>query len=472
MTAAHSPRTALVTGASGYIGGRLVPRLLEDGWAVRVLTRRSASLSGRPWLDRVEVGEGDVASADDMRSALSGVDVAYYLVHSMDQRPDFAERDRQAARTFAAAAAAADVGRIVYLSGLHPEGETLSPHLASRVEVGEVFLASGVPTAVFQAAVVIGDGSASFDMLRYLTCRLPAMVAPKWLNNRIQPIAIDDVVHVLAAAADLPREVNRAFDIGGPDVMTYREMIGRFATVTGQRRPFVVTVPVLTPRLASHWVGLVTPIPSGLAKPLVGSLVHEVVVGQDDTAGLIEPPPGGWTSFDTAVVRAMRDARPDTGPRDLALTTALTAACAVVGSLAAQPDSNWYRRLSRPRWEPPGPAFPVVWTALYADVALSTATALTSFSRAGREPERTALLRALGANLALNAAWSVIFWRRRKLGLATAEAFALTVSAADLARRVSKGSGAAGRALTPYAVWCGFASVLSGAIARRNRQSL
>ena len=150
MTAAHRPRTALVTGASGYIGGRLVPRLLEDGWAVRVLTRRSASLSGRPWLDRVEVAEGDVASADDMRSALSGVDVAYYLVHSMDQRPDFAERDRQAARTFAAAAAAADVGRIVYLSGLHPEGETLSPHLASRVEVGELFLASGVPTAAIR----------------------------------------------------------------------------------------------------------------------------------------------------------------------------------------------------------------------------------------------------------------------------------------------------------------------------------
>ena len=346
MMSVPPDRTVLVTGASGYIGGRLVPRLLAEGWRVRVLTRRAGSLATKPWREQVEVLEGDVASETDMREALCGIRVAYYLVHSMDERPDFAERDRQAARTFAAAAAEQEVGRIVYLSGLHPSGEQLSPHLASRVEVGEILLASAVPTVVLQAAVVLGDGSASFDMLRYLTCRLPAMVAPRWLNNRIQPIAIEDVVYVLAAVAEEPGELNRAFDIGGPEVMTYRDMIRRFAQATGRRPPLVVTVPVLTPRLASHWVGLVTPIPAGLAKPLVGSLVHEVVVRENAFAGLVAPPAGGWTPFDTAVVRAMREARPDTGPRNLARAVALTAACAVAGSLAARTGSDWHRRRS------------------------------------------------------------------------------------------------------------------------------
>src|SRR6478672_1298204 len=179
-------RRALVTGASGYVGGQVVPRLLDEGWTVRVLTRRRGSMDDKPWVDR-----GDVGSADDMRRALEGVDAAWYLVHSMDDQPDFQERDREAATHFAEAAKAAGVSRIVYLGGLHPDDEVLSPHLASRVEVGRILLDSGVPTAVLQAAVVLGDGSASFDMLRYLTTRLPAMVAPKWLDNKIQPIAID-----------------------------------------------------------------------------------------------------------------------------------------------------------------------------------------------------------------------------------------------------------------------------------------
>ena len=293
-------RRALVTGASGYVGGQVVPRLLDEGWTVRVLTRRRASMDGKPWVDRVEVAEGDVGSAGDMRRALEDVDAAWYLVHSMDDQPDFQERDREAATHFSEAAESAGVSRIVYLGGLHPADEVLSPHLASRVEVGRILLESGVPTAVLQAAVVLGDGSASFDMLRYLTTRLPAMVAPKWLDNKIQPIAIDDVVTLLVGAGSLPPEVNRTFDIGGPEVLTYREMIGRFSDATGRRRPLVVTVPVLTPRLASHWVGLVTPISAGLAKPLVGSLVHEVVAKENDLQGLVYVP-GGFTDFDTAV---------------------------------------------------------------------------------------------------------------------------------------------------------------------------
>jgi uncharacterized protein YbjT (DUF2867 family)/tryptophan-rich sensory protein len=441
MTSNTPARTALVTGASGYIGGQVVPRLLDEGWTVRVLTRHRRSMEGRPWADRVEVAEGDVGSADDMRRVLEGVDAAWYLVHSMDDKPDFAERDREAATHFSEAAKEAGVSRIVYLGGLHPDDEVLSPHLASRVEVGRILLDSGVPTAVLQAAVVLGDGSASFDMLRYLTTRLPAMVAPKWLDNKIQPIAVDDVVTLLVGAGSLPPEVNRTFDIGGPEVLTYREMIARFSDATGRRRPVVVTVPVLTPRLASHWVGLVTPISAGLAKPLVGSLVHEVVAKENDIRDHVDVP-GGFIDFDTAVRSAMR---------------------------TAKPDSTWYRSLDLPDWQPPTLAFPVVWTALYADIAATSATALNAYDKAGDTAGRNAYLKAFGTNLALNTAWSVLFWRVRKPWVAAAGAAALTASSADLARRAGTVSKGAGIALSPYAVWCGFATALSTAIARRNR---
>jgi len=464
-----STRTALVTGASGYIGGHLVPRLLDAGWTVRVLTRHRSSVQDRPWHSRVEVAEGDVSSARDMRAALEGVDAAWYLVHSMDDRPDFEQRDRDAATTFAEAAEATGVSRIVYLGGLHPSGEELSPHLASRVEVGRILLDSGVPTAVLQAAVVIGDGSASFDMLRYLTTRLPAMVAPKWLDNRIQPIAIDDVVTLLAGAGSLPPEVNRTFDIGGPDVLTYREMIARFSDVTGRRRPVVVTVPVLTPRLASHWVGLVTPISAGLAKPLVGSLVHEVVAKERDLEGYVELP-GGPTPFDDAVRSAMRTVPRDTAVRNAVLAGAAVVACAVAGSVATKPDSRWYRSLDKPSWQPPPLAFPLVWTALYADVAASAASTLTALDRAGDASGRSAYLKAFGTNLALNAGWSWVFWPARRPGLAAVESALLTASGLDLARRSARVNRPAGAALLPYAAWCGFATVLSAAIARRNRR--
>jgi uncharacterized protein YbjT (DUF2867 family)/tryptophan-rich sensory protein len=457
-----------VTGASGYVGGQVVPRLLDEGWTVRVLTRRRASMDGKPWVDRVEVAEGDVGSAGDMRRALEDVDAAWYLVHSMDDQPDFQERDREAATHFSEAAESAGVSRIVYLGGLHPADEVLSPHLASRVEVGRILLESGVPTAVLQAAVVLGDGSASFDMLRYLTTRLPAMVAPKWLDNKIQPIAIDDVVTLLVGAGSLPPEVNRTFDIGGPEVLTYREMIGRFSDATGRRRPLVVTVPVLTPRLASHWVGLVTPISAGLAKPLVGSLVHEVVAKENDLQGLVDVP-GGFTDFDTAVRSAMRTVKPDTATRNLALTSAATVASAALGSLATQPNSAWYRSLELPDWQPPTLAFPVVWTALYADIAATSATALNAYDKAGDTEGRNAYLKAFGTNLALNAAWSVLFWRVRKPWVAAVEAALLTASSADLARRAGAVSKGAGIVLSPYAAWCGFATALSTAIARRNR---
>ncbi|MGZ4687848.1 NAD(P)H-binding protein, partial [Oryzihumus sp.] len=212
----------LVTGVTGYIGGRLVPELLAAGYRVRAMARHPERLRDREWRAQVEVVKADASDPAQVREALEGVDVAYYLIHALGTGRRFESRDRHTARTFAVAAREAKVGRIVYLGGLYPEGEELSPHLDSRREVGEILLASGVPTTVLRAAVILGSGSASFEMLRYLTERLPVMVTPKWLNTRIQPIAVRDVLRYLVGSAAMPAEVNRGFDVGGPDVLTYR----------------------------------------------------------------------------------------------------------------------------------------------------------------------------------------------------------------------------------------------------------
>jgi uncharacterized protein YbjT (DUF2867 family) len=295
----------LVTGATGYVGGRLVPALLEEGHTVRCVTRDVGRLRDVPWRTRVEVVKGDVVNFDDVLRALDGVEVAYYLVHSLATGRDFEARDHKAATTFAAAASAARVKRIVYLGGLSPRDTALSPHLRSRTEVGEVFLAGDVPTVVLCAAVILGSGSASFEMLRYLTERLPAMVTPRWVRNRIQPIAIRDVIRYLAAWASLPGEVNRSFDIGGPEVLTYIEMMQRYARVAGLRRRLIIPVPVLSPSLSSHWVNFVTPVPSAIARPLVESLRYEVICGEHDIAQWVADPPEGLTGFDQAVQFAL-----------------------------------------------------------------------------------------------------------------------------------------------------------------------
>ncbi|MEV5690742.1 SDR family oxidoreductase [Micromonospora globbae] len=299
----------LVTGATGYIGGRLVPRLLADGHQVRCLARNAGRLRDVPWAADVEIAEGDLRRPETLPAAVAGVDVAYYLVHSLGQA-GFESADREAAETFAAAARAAGVRRIVYLGGPQPaaDGGT-SAHLRSRAEVGRILLASGVPTAVLRAAVIIGSGSASFEMLRYLTERLPAMVTPRWVRNRIQPIAVRDVLRYLVACAGLPPEVNRAFDIGGPDVLTFEDMIQRYARVAGLPRRVIVPVRALTPALSSYWVGLVTPVPNAIARPLVGSLIHEAVAHEHDIAAFVPDPPEGLTGIDRALELALARVR-------------------------------------------------------------------------------------------------------------------------------------------------------------------
>lgn len=309
MSGQGGPLRCLVTGATGYIGGRLAPELLDAGHQVRCLARSPGKLRDHPWADRVETVRGDVTDADSVGEAMRGIDVAYYLVHALGTGRGFEETDRKAAEIFGERARAAGVRRIVYLGGLTPRGvpqEELSPHLRSRAEVGRILLDSGVPTTVLRAAVIIGSGSASFEMLRYLTERLPVMVTPSWVGTRIQPVAVRDVLRLLVGSARMPDEVNRTFDIGGPEVLTYREMMYRYARIAGLPRRLIVPVPVLTPRLSSLWVGLVTPVPASIARPLTESLRHEVVCREHDIAQYLPDPPGSPTGFDAAVTLALR----------------------------------------------------------------------------------------------------------------------------------------------------------------------
>ena len=298
-------RLALVTGATGYIGGRLVPRLLAEGFDVRVLVRSPEKLRNIPWALQVDIREGDLQDPLAVAAASQDVDVVYYLVHSMGQKGDFEQRELDCAHNVAASAKAAGVSRIVYLGGLHPEGVELSKHLRSRSEVGEILQASGVPTLTLQAGVIIGSGSTSFEMIRHLTDVLPVMTAPKWVGNKIQPIAVRDVMHYLLAAADVPASVNRAVDIGGPEVLTYMEMMNEYAVEAGMRKRAILKLPVLTPYLASQWVNLVTPIPRALAVPIIESLQHDCVMKNHDIDAVIAPPAQGLLPYRRAVHLAL-----------------------------------------------------------------------------------------------------------------------------------------------------------------------
>ena len=287
MTPPTPSPLVLVTGATGYIGGRLVPRLLTAGVRVRCLVRDASRLQGRPWRGQVELVEGDVLQPASLTAAMDGVDAAYYLVHSLGAGADFSERDVQAARNFGTAARAAGVGRIIYLGGLGDPATALSAHLRSRQLTGDALREGGLSVTEFRAGVIVGSGSLSFEMIRYLTERVPVMICPRWVYTRIQPIAVRNVLDYLTDALRVPASAGRIIEIGGADVITYGEMLTFYAEVRGLRR-WLVPVPVLTPKLSSYWVHFVTPIPAAIARPLIAGLRNEIIV-RDDLARRLFP---------------------------------------------------------------------------------------------------------------------------------------------------------------------------------------
>jgi uncharacterized protein YbjT (DUF2867 family) len=277
----------LLTGATGYVGQQLLPVLLASGHDVRCLARTPEALQGQC----EDVVQGDVLTAAGLDEALAGIDVAYYLIHSMVGGGDYAERDRRAATNFAKAAREAGVRRVIYLGGLGPDDGEGSGHLTSRHETAEILKDSAPEFVYARAAVVIGDGSLSLIMLRHLVERLPAMICPRWIDVNTQPIAATDLVAALTHCAEVP-DLSGEVQLGGADVVTYRQMMLSLAKALGRRKPIVIRVPVLTPKLSSHWVGFVTAIDSGVAKPLIDGLKAETIVTMPPSAGINDAPMG------------------------------------------------------------------------------------------------------------------------------------------------------------------------------------
>ncbi len=299
-----SPRLALVTGATGYIGAALTPLLLDADWTVRVLTRDPAGLARFPWAGDVEVVIGAAEDAGVLDKATAGVEVAWFLIHSMNGSYDYAETERTIAEQFGASCDESGVSRIVYLGGLGPQGKT-SEHLDSRNVVGQTLIDSRVPVAALRAGMVVGEGSASYDLMR-TAARLPVIVAPDWLNNRVQPISLDDALHYLIASADLDPQVSRWFDIAGPDILRYRDLLQAYAEASGRRPRPILTVPILMPRTAALWAGILAPRPAPLVSALLESLQHDMIATEADLEDLVGAPPGGATSFRDAVVGSLR----------------------------------------------------------------------------------------------------------------------------------------------------------------------
>ena len=329
-------RLYLVTGASGYVGGRLVRDLLSDKKRVRVFVRDAKKIQGQSWASQVEVIEGNASNAQDLDRALAGVNTAYYLLHSINVATDFGDIESAMARSFALASEKADVAQIIYLGGIAND-ENRSRHLTSRMNTGSQLASTSVPVLELRAGIIIGSGSASFEMLRHLTHRLPIMTTPKWVSNRTQPIAIRDVLYYLRSAANLTHPENRICDIGGPEVVTYAAMMQTFSKLSGLRKRIIIQVPVLTPKLSSLWIGFVTPVPTSLARPLVESLISEVVVdSRKSVTELIPLPPEGLLTVSQAI--------------ELALTRVAENHVDTRWSDASFPMAPWQKAQSDPDW--------------------------------------------------------------------------------------------------------------------------
>ena len=329
-------RTFLVTGASGYVGGRLVRTLVDENFKVRILVRDRNKILGQPWASSVEICEGSAENKTDLVKALAGIHTAYYLLHSINLGSNFNEIEARMARDFALAAEGVGVRQIVYLGGIAND-TNISKHLASRARTGAELAGTSVPVMELRAGIIIGSGSASFEMLRHLTHRLPIMTTPKWVMNRTHPIAIRDVLYYLKNAAILKEPVGRIFDIGGPEVLTYADMMQKFAKLSGLKKRLIIKIPVLTPGLSSLWIGLVTPVPTALARPLVGSLISEVVADPAKSIdAVIAPPPEGLTDVATAI--------------NLALSKITDHHVETRWSDATSPTAPWQKAQGDPEW--------------------------------------------------------------------------------------------------------------------------
>jgi uncharacterized protein YbjT (DUF2867 family) len=296
--------TVLVTGATGFVGSHLARVLVEEGHDVRAMTRRPAEYDGAG--DPVE---GDVSVPETLGKALGDVDVAYYLVHSLDA-DDFERRDAEAATAFGHAAARAGVRQIVYLGGLGEDGTTLSPHLRSRRQVESLLGDAGVPVTVLRAAIVVGHGGISWEITRQLVRTLPAMLAPHWVGTRTQPIALQDVIRYLVGVLDHDDALGRVFEIGGADVLTYRDMLRRASRIQNGRDVPIVVAPVLTPQLSSRWLALITDVDARTGRTLIESMDNEVVVRDDSVREVVPFEPMG---YDDMVKAALADRLRDEG---------------------------------------------------------------------------------------------------------------------------------------------------------------